>query len=506
VPHAFARGDSPQGPGLLSIGRYDSTLIQLAPGTRAPAGARVVSRRLGVWQLSTPAAKRALPRLLAAGAVRAVEPDQPIRPLRAAEADPLAGSEWWRAAVGADRAAPPGPGKPITVIDSGLDVTHPEFAGRPNTQLLTPQNLQDPTGGESHGTAVSSVAAAPENAQGVVGVYPQAVLREADARTLTLAHVLAALDAAVNAGPSVINMSFGIDDSSALLRSMVLVAFARGSVLVAAAGNERAAGTGATAPANLPHVLSIAATDRLNGVAEFSTASVSVDLAAPGVDIPVAVPGGYTTESGTSFSAPIVTGATAWVWTARPTLEKTQIFDLMRYSARDIGPRGFDRDTGFGLLDIPRALTQAPPPVDPQEPNDDIAVVKARGLFRSAAPGITRPGKGSASFRARVDSTEDPEDVYRVYVAAGRTVRISVAPDTDADVDLWKTSATTVGLRGAARTRNLLATSRKRGKTIEKVSVRNRTRRGFYAYLDVYVPSGGPLDSEYRVTASTARR
>jgi hypothetical protein len=182
------------------------------------------------------------------------------------------------------------------------------------------------------------------------------------------------------------------------------------------------------------------------------------------------------------------------------------VFDLMRYSARDIAEKGFDRDTGFGLLNIPVALTQEAPSSDGREPNDDIRMIKANGLFQNATDPITRPGKTTASFRARLDPTEDPEDVYRLYVPPARTVRVTVTLDTDVDVDLWKPSAGTVFLRGAARTRNLFASSRTRGKKPEKVSVRNTSNRGFYAYLDVYLPKARAARAEYRVSVSTARR
>ena len=82
---------------------------------------------------------------------------------------------WWRPVVGADSATPPGPGVPVTVIDAGLDLTHPEFAGRPDTTALNPQTLLGED--NEHATAVSSVVAAPLDGVGVVGVYPEAVLR-----------------------------------------------------------------------------------------------------------------------------------------------------------------------------------------------------------------------------------------------------------------------------------------------------------------------------------------
>ena len=401
--------------------------------------------------------------------VRTVEPDRPIEPLRAS-AEPLIGLEYWRTLVGADAAAPAGPGKPITVIDTGLDLTHEEFAGRPNTVPLGEQNLTD-SEEDYHGTAVSSVAAAPENGLGIVGVYPQALLRSVDVGDLTVANVIAALSEAMRAGPSVINMSFGFGvPASRLLGDTVLTAFRTGSLLVASSGNERQEGTPAGPPGSLSHVLTVAATDSRNEPASFSTPSLGVDLAAPGVAIPGAVPrlfesSGYDLSlSGTSFSAPIVTGATAWVWTARPTLDNTQLFELMRMTATDVAEEGFDRDTGFGVLSIPTALTAPAPLKDPSEPNDDIRHVRAGGLFRAATAPITAPNRPRSTFRARLDVTEDPEDVYRVFVPAGRTLRITATPDTDVDVDVWKSSASSVFLRGTARTRNLLATSGKDGK------------------------------------------
>jgi hypothetical protein len=510
APGARTAEPRPQAPGLLSIGAYDHALVQLARGSLAAEGGTLVSRRLGIWRLPTRTAERVLPGLLDAGVVKAVEPDQPARPLRVTQTDPLVPLEWWRPVVGADSVAPPGPGKPVTIIDSGLDVTHEEFAARPNTTLVTPQSLSDTTN-EFHGTAVSSVAAAPENGLGLVGVYPQAVLREADAHQLTIAQIIAAIEAALNAGPSVINLSLGVSDRSGLLEDEVLTAFRSGSIVVAAVGNERQTGSPPSYPAPYRHVLTVAATDETDRVATFSSASNALDLAAPGVRIPVAVPlsftsTGYQSLNGTSFAAPIVAGATAWVWTARPDLDYTQVFDLMRYSARDIGAPGFDRDTGFGLLNIPAALTKEAPSRDPQEPNEDIRLVKANGLFQNATDPITRPGKTSASFRARLAVAEDPEDVYRLYVPPARTVRITVTPDRDVDVDLWKPSASTVALLGAARKRNLFAASLKRGTAPEKVSVRNTTKRGFYAYLDVYLPRSRAADAEYRVSVSTARR
>jgi subtilisin family serine protease len=498
-----ARAASPPAasPGLLGVGAGDSALVRLGQGAASPAGGELLSRRLGIWRVPG----RVVPSLVRRGDVLAVEPDEPIE----LHVEPLQGTQFWRPLVGADSAVPPGPGKPITMLDTGIDLTHPEFAGRPNTSILGVQTLVD-SGDDFHGTATSSVAAAPANGVGILGVYPQAVLRSVDVRRLRTSDVVRGLSLAIEAGPSVINMSFGVPPSELLLDT-VSVAFRTGSILVAASGNERQIGTPIAAPASLNHVLTIAATDQRNRTATFSTSSLQVDLAAPGVDIPAAIPiafnaEGYSKLSGTSFAAPIVTGATAWVWTARPQLDNTQVFDLMRWSATDVEGQGFDRDTGYGLLNIPAALARPAPSSDRQEPNDDIRQVRANGLFRTASAPITAPGRPRAAFGARLDRTEDPEDVYRVYVPPRRVVRVTVTHDTDVDIDLWKASASSVFLRGSARTANLFDTSTRRGRTAERVSVRNGTSRGLYAYLDVYVSRNGPLTAAYTVSVATARR
>jgi hypothetical protein len=464
--------------------------------TLALAGGKPVSRRFGVWRLRTPAARRILPALRRAGLLRASEPDRPVRTFNhITSGDPLLPYQWWVQAIGADRVEPPGPGKPVTVIDSGLDQTHQEFATRPDTQALNPQVLAA-NDGHPHGTAVGSVVGAYANGVGVVGVYPLASLRfwDADgAGQLTTSGVVAGLDAAIRRGPSVISLSLGVS-SSQILEDLVNTAFRSGSLVVAA---------------SLPHVLTVAGTEQTGRFAGFSSRSPANDLAAPATDIPVAVPAGddatgYVLFDGTSFSTPLVSGATAWVWTVRPTLDNTQVFELMRSSARDIAPPGRDEDTGYGLLDIPAALASAPPAPDPQEPNDDIDHVRAHGLFRQASLGLTGPRRSRAELGARLDSTEDPEDVYRIWVPGRRTVVATLRPNGDAQLALWGPRTKTVFERGAALSRDLIATSRRRGSAREVVRVQNKARRGRYVYLDVF-PARGVQRLAYRLSLATHR-
>jgi hypothetical protein len=516
---------------LAPLARSRHALVELdrSRGSEAAAllrrhGGRLISPAQELWLLPGRAAARLVPGLLLRGLLRSAQPDRAlVAPAAAAFApDPLAQHEWWRAAIRADAIEPPAaPGRPVTIVDTGLDLTHPEFAGRPATAALNAQQLTEGAGGDMHGTAVASVVGAPANGVGLAGVYPAALVRSWDAggdsddsgaSLIPLSRVIEGIVVAAGSGPGVINLSLGSPGYARLLEDAVLLAVARGSLVVASSGNDFMRGNPLNFPANLPHVLTVAATSQTDTPSSFSSASLGVDLSAPGEQIPVAVPVAsatpefpYAFVDGTSFSAPLVAGAASWVWTARPTLDNTQLFDLLRWSARDVEARGWDEHTGFGVLDVAAALAAPAPPADWREPNDDVDHVRANGLFRSASTPLTRPAKRSASLRARLDLTEDPEDVYRVWVPARSKVRAVVTPSANLNVDLWRGSATTVLAEGAERRRQLLQASARPGKAAETVETVNRRPRGTWVYLDVFLPEQGPGDATYAVKITTAR-
>ncbi|MBA3329858.1 MAG: hypothetical protein H0T39_03115, partial [Actinobacteria bacterium] len=131
---------------LDSLAHFQGTLLQLQPEPRLEAVRRIraaggerVSHALRLWHLPSARARAILPALAMSGALQDFEPDCPVA---AAEeplsGDPLAAGQVWLRQVGGDRLEPPGPGVAVTLIDSGLDVEHPEFAGRPDTELLNP--------------------------------------------------------------------------------------------------------------------------------------------------------------------------------------------------------------------------------------------------------------------------------------------------------------------------------------------------------------------------------
>lgn len=409
--------------------------------------------------------------------------------------DPLQGQEWWLHDVGADQATPPGPGVPLAIVDSGLDATTPEFAGRPNVTLLNDQSVNGPE--EWHGTVVASVAAAAANGVGIVGVYPQASLQIWDASPvggIVSFSAAVGIETAAQHCPTVISLSFGSRSPSPQIADAIVYAQHRGCLVVASAGNDGQQGSPTSYPAAQAHVLTVAATDQNDAAASFSTAAATNDLAAPGVGIIGAVPlahdpTGFTTVDGTSFSAPIVAAAAAWVWTVRPTLDWTQVFQLLRSTARDVGPPGFDPETGFGILDIPAALAAPAPPSDPLEPNDDIDEVKP-GPF--VQPAITTAAKPSIRLAGSLDANEDPRDLYRIWVPAHRTVRVAVAAGGDAAARIWGPQTVSVGEGVAARRRDLKGPQMSGG------------NRGSAAYVEV-LPTGKSVLASYVLTVRASR-
>ena len=491
-------------------GSPGSTLVELRPTARCAdavfvtrAGGTLIAPTLGLYLVPNAAAERVLVALRALGDLRLSTPDRPSGSLSIEDfSDPLVPTEWWRAAVGVDTLTPPAAGRPVTIVDSGIDVSHPEFLGRANTETLNPQ---EPAGiGGEHGTAVGSLVAAPNNGLGLVGIYPEAVLRSWDAAQgqgtqLATSEIVQGVLAAANRGPEVVNLSLGSDENELVIEQAIFEAVRKGTLVVAAAGNDGDAGNPLGYPASIPHVLTVAASDRANRVAGFSSRSRFVDLAAPGVAIPIATAlgKGWREGDGTSFAAPLVSGASAWVWTVRPELDATQLFEVMRRSATDIGAPGRDDAAGFGLLNVPAALVYPTPVRDPFEPNDDIEFVRPGGLYDNSIPPLTTPTRRTTNVQARLDRAEDPHDVYRVWLPKNGRFTATLSADANVDLSLWKQGTVSVVERivGTDRLARAVAPG-----TTEKLTFTNKGP-GRYAFLAVVFPKD-VSEATYRLHVS----
>lgn len=327
---------------------------------------------------------------------------------------------------------PPAAFAPIGILDDivdGADV--PDVA---QVEVLRKSPRQKPDFGAgaevAHGTEVASVAAGRADGRGVIGVAPGAPLLSWGVKDGSCEEVYEGILALSDAGAKVINLSFEDGEPCLAIKAAIGVAYAQGALVVASSGNEGRKGDPVQYPAAYPHVLTVGALGLDTNVLPDSSGSAGLDLVAPGEAIPVALPpaldldlnaDGVTREDGTSFAAPMISGAASWLIAARPGLTPSQYADLLRATAKDTGAAGWDRRTGFGTVDLAAALA-APVPAhaDRGEPDDEAAEVDGT-VFTRPNPYV------SGTVKATVAPVEDPADFYRVRVRARstRTIRLT---------------------------------------------------------------------------------
>lgn len=252
----------------------------------------------------------------------------------------------------------------VAVIDSGIDVTHPELAG---VITGTFDALNNGEGPHPHGTSIAGVIAAHARLMGTAPSSHLLAIRAFGAQKSgaesTSFLILKSLDYAVTKNARVINMSFAGPHDPAIERGLA-VAAAKGIVLIAAAGN-----AGAKSPPLYPaadrNVIAVSATDQSDQLFTQSNRGRYVAIAAPGVDILSPAPDGkYQMSSGTSLSAAYVSGVAALMIARNPQLSSADVRATLAATARDLGPKGRDDQFGAGQVDAFSAVsTVVPAPV-----------------------------------------------------------------------------------------------------------------------------------------------
>lgn len=267
----------------------------------------------------------------------------------------------------------------IAVLDSGVDSDHPDLKENllPGINLVTPGRPAEDDNG--HGTSVTGILAARgNNGIGVSGVLwnarvlPIKVLDRSGYTDLDL--LVEGIETAINRRAKVILMSVSSTATSRELEAVVRRAEAQGIVIVAATGNE---GGRVSYPAAYPTVIAVGATGANNQPLYNSNFGPELNLMAPGRNIYTTKMGGrYGAISGTSAAAPQVAAAAAMILARHPQLSPLDVRQLLYQSAADLGEKGWDRKTGYGLLDINKALRSSLSP-DFHEPNNTQSQAKA---------------------------------------------------------------------------------------------------------------------------------
>lgn len=272
--------------------------------------------------------------------------------------DRLAAEDLWEqaAASGVDPT-----GVDVAVLDTGVDDSHPDLAGAvgPGIDYVAPGG-DGTADGHGHGTHVAGViAAVANNGVGITGFAPGMTITPVrvldDTGSGWDSDIAEGIVYAVDHGAEVINLSLG-STSPGVSATAVEYAVARGVVVLAAAGNERAAGNPVTYPAAYPDVIGVAASDRYDAIASFSNTGSYVDLTAPGVSIASTVPGGYSYMSGTSMATPYAAAVAGFLAAADPSLSPAQVTATLTGTADDLLTSGRDDSSGYGLVDPREAL------------------------------------------------------------------------------------------------------------------------------------------------------
>ena len=253
-----------------------------------------------------------------------------------------------------------GAGIRVGVLDSGIAL-HPAIAERLAEGWNYLNDSADTDDDFGHGTSVAGLIAG-RNEDGFIGVAPDVTLvplkcfRQKSTKISTVVKgIYGGVD---DFGCSILNLSLGFPEDSAALREAVDHASEMGVLLVASAGN------GGLATVNYPssyeNVLGVGEAKSDGKVSLRSNHHEGVYLLAPGEKLTtIYYKGGYTEATGTSFAVPLVVGAAAVLWSARPELSARELMELIGQTATDGGDPGYDEYYGWGILNIRAALEAA---------------------------------------------------------------------------------------------------------------------------------------------------
>lgn len=267
-----------------------------------------------------------------------------------------------------------GKGVKVAVLDTGLDLTHPDFTGRTivTQSFVEGEGVQDGNGHGTHCCGVACGARRPHHLPryGIAyeaDLYVGKVLN--DGGRGTDAGIIAGIQWAMSQNCDIISMSLGSavekgQAYSAVFQQIAERALARGSLIIAAAGNDsdRARGkiSPVSHPANCPDIFSVAAVDRRLKTAWFSNAGLNpgggkIDLAAPGMDVTSSWPAPdlYKALDGTSMAAPHAAGIAALFLESAPGARGRSLWAYLTQRAKPLSANS--KDVGAGLIQAPLA-------------------------------------------------------------------------------------------------------------------------------------------------------
>lgn len=317
-----------------------------------------------------------------------------------------------------------GQGVTVAVIDSGVNPSVSDLAGsvRTGPDLSGVHTPPSDSAWGVHGTWMASLIAGHGHdggGAGIMGVAPAAKILSI--RVVTdqgdpgfehyeqepanrVQHALArAIRYAIAHHAGVISMSLGYSAASRPVRSAILQALNGGVVVVASSGNSGAVSgvqhhkpAPYSYPADYPGVLGVAAVGRNGASAPFSSDNLSVEVAAPGVEIPAqGRNGGYWLVSGTSPACALTAGVAALIKSSYPHLAPALVLQAISGSTTNRPQGGYNDQVGFGTVDAAAALAAAAPLAEGAEQRSGVTAAAHYGGGPSAVPAVPVPPRDS---------------------------------------------------------------------------------------------------------------
>lgn len=286
-------------------------------------------------------------------------------------------ASWGIHAINALNSKYTGKGVNVAILDTGFNLKHPDFVGRVVTSksFIRGQKVDDQNGHGSHCTGISTgnINKKTGKRYGVAkdaNIFIGKVLSNAGSGSDS--GILAGIEWAITNNCKIISMSLGAaveqgETYSNIYNDLAKKALDKGTLIVAAAGNESSRSRGIIAPvghpANCPAIMAVAALDNHLDIADFSCGGVNgdggqVDIAAPGVDVYSSwkSPENYETISGTSMATPCVAGVAALFWEANPNAKASDIWMFLTQNAKRLNLNA--SDVGAGLVQVRRNFKQ----------------------------------------------------------------------------------------------------------------------------------------------------
>lgn len=312
------------GSSVAPVGGY---IVVFKPGT-APSTTQALAAQLASAPTYTydsaltgfagPLSPAELARLRGDARVAFIEPDRPVTAYGVKEASFAQVLPWGVDRIDAELNANKGTGVGVAVIDTGIDLTHPDLAHVAAGANFIHQG-QSPNDDNGHGTHVAGIIAAANNNFGYVGVAPDATVVAVKVLDSSGSGTLSGVIAGINWVSAnhtafhikVANLSLGAPGFSQALYNAIQGATSTGVTFVVAAGNNHANAAGYS-PAGFDNVITVSALNQNNTFASYSNYGSVIDLIAPGTYIPSLYKNhGYATFSGTSMASPHVAGSAA---------------------------------------------------------------------------------------------------------------------------------------------------------------------------------------------------